>query len=215
MRFIVLVLVIMTCPCFSQDFTIEKSAFGTIVINGKYAGSAFVAGTDKTVITCSHVIENYKEIYYQDMDKGVVHPLKLIYNDTLHDFAILASENIITKEPLKIMNPGLQHLGKKILYLGYDQRKSDSNNRSFTYAEADIISLGSTFSAYRGGAVDFMDYEGVGIGGFSGGPVFDINTQKVIGIITESYSIIGSKNNIRNFNRAFSIAPVVKLFEGR
>ncbi|MFZ1705028.1 MAG: serine protease [Saprospiraceae bacterium] len=199
---------------FSQNIEIKGSAIGTIKINGVHEGSAFVAGTDRTVITCSHVIQDFKEIYYQDMDVRDTHKLTVIYNDKERDFAILLGENQITTKPLKLGVPNKFPLGHKVMYLGYDVRESKIDI-TFRYDFGYITCIGTSFSVYGNSPVDFFEYEGIAIGGFSGGPVFDLTNNCVIGIITELYKVIDSKGNIRHFNRAFTINEIDRLFNGR
>ena len=96
-----------------------------------------------------------------------------------------------------------QHL----FYLGYNVKTSNVNHKNIQANNAIVSSIGKTFDKEI--AIDFIEFVGVGLPGYSGGPVIN-DDGKVIGIMREAWLKQGIKGGeVQLINRAFSIFPIV------
>ncbi len=88
--------------------------------------------------------------------------------------------------------------GDKVIYIGWDFLKNAYNiNTAIVLATGTAIIGGNH-------KIDFIEFEGDAIPGYSGGPVFNFN-GKVIGMIREAWKKQGIRGGkVMRINRAFS-----------
>jgi hypothetical protein len=90
----------------------------------------------------------------------------------------------------------------QIVYIGWDSRSN-----SFSISAATVSAIGTAFN--EGGTVEFLEFEGHGVPGYSGGPVFNTKGE-VIALLPEAWTKRGIKGGPDILvNRAFSIEPVM------
>lgn len=198
-----------TYECSSQSITIDNNSFGFIVLNDTiYSGTGFVLSNKRTVVTCAHVIDSTKQISFiaYKTDKPII--LELIKYDLHSDIAVLKSTIDICKVPL-LPDTTFDVIPRQhLFYLGYNISKSNSNIKTLQFDNAYINAVGKATSGNL--IVDFIEFNGVGIPGYSGGPVFN-DKGEVVAIMREAWLKQGIKGGpVQLINRAFSIKPIFK-----
>lgn len=205
----ILAFLFITLSVYNQSITIDKYACGIIVLNDSvYVGSGFVMLKPNYVVTCAHVVDTVRQFYFRVPKKDTTFKLKLIKYDIENDLALLESDFTICNKPLVPDQNFTIQPGEHIFYLGYDTMKSNAQVTTIQANGANVEAIGRFLSGKV--MVDYIEFVGVGIPGYSGGPVFNDKGQ-VIAIMREAWYRKGvkSKNEIL-LNRAFSIVPLLK-----
>ena len=179
-------------------FTINQKAVGVIrdKKTRKQRGSAFFAGSQKHIFTCAHVATKGEFVYRgvslsKDMD------LKSVYFLPKYDLSVFALAEPIDGEPLKFGDIKKIRPGDIVIYVGWDKNLS-----KMKINKATVSSLGSSIN--NGVIIDFLEFQGKGMPGYSGGPVFD-RDGNVIAIMREAWKKQGVKGGkVALMNRAFS-----------
>lgn len=195
------------CSVRAGTFTISAKSVGVIRQENtlENIGSAFIASANKYIITCYHVAHTGGFIY-----KGVGdpsdRPLILKYVLPKFDLSVFKLKEEIETEPLKFGDIKRIRPGDQITYLGWDKNAS-----KIKVHKAYVFSIGSSIN--NGKIVEFIEFYGKGIQGYSGGPVFNMNGE-VIGIMREAWTKKGirGKNSLL-VNRAFSTDILKTLFQ--
>ncbi|MDZ4808853.1 MAG: serine protease [Bacteroidota bacterium] len=198
-----------TNNCISQSITIDENSFGFIVLDDTmYNGTGFVLSSPTTVITCAHVIDSTKKISFVPYKTGTPFVLKLIWYDINNDIAVLQSQKNICRKPLLPDTAFLIQTRQHLFYIGYDVSKSKPNEKAFQVNNAVVSAFGKAQSGNT--VVNFLEFNGVGIPGYSGGPVFN-DEGKVVALMREAWFKQGIKGGqVQLINRAFSLKA---LFE--
>jgi len=199
----------LTLICYGQSININVNAIGFIIINDSiYNGSGFVMLKPDNVVTCAHVIDTTKQISYKVPGKSTKFKLKVIKYDIENDLALLKSDVNICDTPL-IPEEKFNILpGKHLFYLGYDILESNFQSKVMQANNAYVDAVGKFLSGKVN--VDFIEFTGVGIPGYSGGPVFNDKGQ-IVGVMREAWfrqSVKGGPKVL--INRAISIIPLIK-----
>lgn len=184
----------------TSSYPIKLEAVGVIVDKKqeKLRGSAFLVGSQKHIVTCAHVAVEGDFIF-----KGISSPtnidLKSDYYLPRYDLSVFTSSTVINCEPLRFGDIKRIRPGDTVRYIGYDikGRKMEAHNVT-------VSSIGSTLRTDV--IVDFIEFQGKGLPGFSGAPVFD-NNWNVIAVMREGWKKEGLKEGSPEvlINRAFSI----------
>ena len=195
--------------CYSQSITIDNNSFGFIVIDDSvYNGTGFVLLNKRTVVTCAHVVDSTKKISFVAFKTDNPFILHLIKYDLDNDIAVLESQTDICKHPLLPDTTFNIVPQQHLFYLGYNILESNSFIKSLQVNNAFVNAVGKASSGKA--VVDFIEFNGVGIPGYSGGPVFNDN-GKVIAIMREAWLKQGIKGGqVELINRAFSVRPIFK-----
>ena len=193
---------------YSQRISIDKNSVGFILNDSIYSGTGFVLLKPNYVVTCAHVIDTLKSISFVSIYVAKPFKLRVLKYDLDNDLALLESEEAICIRPLlPALNFDIfpkQHL----YYFGYDTSISDHQEKSIQVNGVYVSAIGKVQSGKA--IVDFIEFPGVGIPGYSGGPVFNDNGQ-IVGIMREAWKKQGIKGGkIELINRAFSINPILK-----
>lgn len=174
---------------------------------GMAVGSGFVFGQQNDIVTCWHV----KSI----ADSAPGHPnlaflhgtnryqLKLKYMLPKYDLAVFSCEPEYKISPLKVGDFKRLRPGDWVGYFGFDQRQSDQYKQTTGVGASQIVAIGAALN--DGVVVDFLEFIGGGIPGYSGGLV--INTDgEVVAIMREAWTKKDMKGGPEiPINRAFSI----------
>lgn len=171
-------------------------------------GSAFVYGPKKEVVTCGHVAQ-------ESIDKGLTNwiyitqglplrRLKFGYLTRRYDLAMFTADGEIPGEPMTIGDFKKIRPGDRIHYYGFDTRFSVAVK--MPGGLMNDATVRATGSALDGGVIeDFLEFEGVGIPGYSGGPVFN-DKGELVAMMREAWNSQGVKGGATFLvNRAFSL----------
>lgn len=185
---------------FSEEVTVQLKTIGRIfksVTDTTSIGTAFVAGTKKSIFTCSHVVIS-DTLWFHGMQSDYKYRISAKYKLPNYDLAYLERTAGTQIESLEFGDFNKIQAGDKILYIAWDKLKN-----AFFVDFAIVSATGSALINFQN-KVDFIEFEGAAIPGYSGGPVFNMD-GKVIAMIREAWS----KKGIRGGNeiqiiRAFS-----------
>lgn len=172
------------------DYTDKEKALVYIETEGKNSGSGsgFVITENGLCFTCYHVVKDATEIYIR-LDDGeghrIVKPAVINYFDEDDDFAILQILDIKWSYYFKLEDNYVSvKMGDDIAILGFPFGRS---------LNEDVLELEPTLTRgyvasknkIDGKAVYYLDARSCP--GNSGGPVFSLKTNKVIGYLCGSY----------------------------
>jgi S1-C subfamily serine protease len=207
-------------PPFSNEHW--NGHFGVIKIqpnsptnNWRAIGSAFVFGPKKEVVTCAHVVAGaamlgQTNIFYVAQGLGI-RELKAKYFLPRYDLAVFEPTQPIPGKPMTIADFKKMRPGDKLFYYGLDSRFSTPEMPAGRMNDGMVSAIGSALN--EGNTIDFLEFEGVGIPGYSGGPVFTENGD-LVAIMREAWTKKGVKGGDETLmNRAFSL-EVLKVVEG-
>ncbi len=182
---------------FSQ---IDTNAIGRILTYDKQKpiGSAFVAGKSKSIYTCSHVVIK-DTLWFQSIGSKMLCRIVPKYDLPCYDIAFLERTGGKQKSTLEFGNFKKTQPGDKIYYVGWDTRIN-----KYVIWSAVVQAKGSAQGNGKC-SLDFIDFPGKAIPGYSGGPVFNENGH-VIAMIGEAWIVKGIRGGEEtNMNRAYSI----------
>lgn len=192
----------------------DWSSIGYIVLDeNNYVGTGFVLNNKRQVVTCAHVIDTSHVIYYTSGSFTpivlVKHQLKLVKLLTEYDLALLESKEDLCTRPFINADDFNFAPNQHLFYIGYSEQSSSG---SIKYVQADhayVSSVGKTFE--KDNVIDFIEFIGVGLPGYSGGPVIN-DKGEVIAIMREAWLKQGIKGGpVQLINRAISIIPITKI----
>lgn len=206
LRLLTILLMAISPSAVNAGVKIVEGAVGIIIDaeTGQKVGTGFVAETARNVITCWHVIDTRRKYLYGCPPFGPTSqrlpfvPIRAVAAFPRYDLIIMAAETNLTVDPLHFGDFKKFRPGERIIYLGL--------RPSIGTIEADTAIVDATgIVANDGSIVDFLEFAGAGVPGFSGGPVFD-EQGDVIAIMREAWEKKGLKGgNPILINRAFSV----------
>jgi S1-C subfamily serine protease len=160
-------------------------------------GTAFVAGQSRSLYTCSHIVLQ-DTLWYRGLGSQFIYRVMLQHNLPAFDIAVLRRTAGQQPAALEFGDFTRVQPGDSIRYVGWDVR-----DHSFVIWSARVSAKGSALMP-SGTAVDFIEFEGNAIPGYSGGPVLD-SQGKVIAMLREAWHKQGVKGGpVVTVNRAFS-----------
>jgi hypothetical protein len=184
--------------------------FGIVAIGnggpGKIIGSGFAFGENKEIVTCDHVVAAAKMLNQLTnltfISGNQASPIRLKFRLPKFDLAILAPELSIGGPPLRVGDFRKIRPGDQVVYIGYDQAAS-TNEPINLVNMAVVTATGSALN--EGRTVDFLEFEGIGRPGYSGGAV--LNSQgELVAVMREAWTKQGVKGGLPILiNRAFSL----------
>jgi S1-C subfamily serine protease len=183
--------------------------------NWRAIGSAFVFGPKKEVVTCAHVMvsarmRGFTNLFYVTQGTGV-RELKLKYILPRYDLAVFDPTPAVEGKPMVIADFKKMRPGDKIHYYGLDSRYSTPELPAAMMNEGVVSAIGSALN--EGTTIDFLEFEGRGIPGYSGGPVFN-ERGELVALMREAWTKKGVNGGQEILvNRAFSL-EVLKVLEG-
>ena len=205
---------------FIPTFTPDDAAKLCGVIEGaeKFTteGSGFVFGPQHDVVTCWHVkavADNTGEtnlLYLNGTNRFRISPKYMLPN---YDLAVFTASPHIECPRTRVGDFKKMRPGDFIIYLGFDSRQSDQYKKATGVNISQITAVGSALND-NGVIVDFLEFPGVAIPGYSGGPVFN-KEGEVVAIIREAWTKKGIKGGAETLmNRAFSI-EILSILDGQ
>ncbi|WP_236979860.1 S1 family peptidase [Membranihabitans maritimus] len=184
--FMLMNLMIGAYPLGSQDLAIDKSVIGILKMGDINMGTAFVCEYQNIIVSCRHTFNNVANLSFQT--ESGQYKIEVLHIAFEQDFSILRTLEKLDADPISI-NPSLKEINVNdtISYYGYDSRIMHDLDTIFPVdsGKATIRSIGKT-SELKIYELDFIDFYGKGIPGYSGGPVLD-NKGNLVGIIYQGY----------------------------
>lgn len=196
-----------------QSINPDGQSYGFVIFdNDIYSGTGFVINTKRQVITCAHVIDTTKNIFYVTgaiTNKGLIkQKLKVVKILPEYDLALLESDVDLCTRPFRCETNFDFTPNQHLFYLGYNFKVSNDTIKSIQANNAIVSSLGKTYHGKT--SVDFIEFVGVGIPGYSGGPVIN-DKGNIVGLMCEAWLRQGIKGGQTVIiNRAFSILPILR-----
>jgi S1-C subfamily serine protease len=178
-------------------------------------GSAFVFGPNKQIVTCSHVSAGawamgFTNLSYVAQTIGK-RDLQLVAAFPRLDLAIYSCSEEIPGKPLDFGDFKRIRPGDTIFYAGFDARESKTNVIMSKMWPAIVTAIGSELN--EGAVIDFLEFEGEGIPGYSGGPVFN-DKGEILAIMREAWTKQGIKGGAPVLiNRAISLDVLRAAYE--
>jgi S1-C subfamily serine protease len=197
---------ILLAPRFStaQSFPVVNDQLGTIYdSHTNMIGTAFSAGSRSHIITCAHVAASDAYLY-QWANTNLFCTIKLIYVLPRYDLAVFQSELPLPSDPLRFGDIHRIRPGDLIVYAGRD-------GPALKVSATNVLAVGTALN--EGANIDFLEFAGRGVPGYSGGPVFNLQGQ-IIAIMREAWTKRGVKGgDPMLMNRAFSTDILSVLHE--
>lgn len=162
-------------------------------------GTAFVAGESRSIYTCSHVVLSDTMWFNCLSSPHQVFRIAVKYNLPAYDVAFLVRTGGSQPSSFAFGDFTRTQPGDTVYYVGWDAPAGQ-----YILRKAAVSAKGSVI-VEEGTKVDFIEFAGQAIPGYSGGPVLD-RTGKVVAMIREGWertSLRGGPSE--RVNRAFSI----------
>jgi len=198
--------VILIVTAAKAGLTLYPGAVGEIFMKDTQipAGTGFVCGSANHVVTCAHVVASTNEFFYlkhstnDPSGKPRLVALRPVLYMPKHDLAVLVADEELTKVPFQFGDTQRIRPGDRILYAGADVR-----DHVIQFNHAIVTAVGSGLVGDV--VVPFLEFAGVGVPGYSGGPVWR-EDGTVVAIMREAWTKKGIKGGQEQLiNRAFSI----------
>ncbi len=149
-------------------------------------GSGFFVSNDGLVLTNAHVIEDSKKLHVYVQDQIVVSDPEVVVIDADADLALLRMPFALAPLRLATAQPDE---GSPTIGVGYP-RLTDILNMGFTLHSTvipfTVNGLVQGQSRMKSVPTTFLQTVGTMYGGGSGGPLLDINSGEVIGVMTQT-----------------------------
>jgi hypothetical protein len=138
--------------------------------------------------------------------------LRLKYVLPRYDLAVFTVTPAIAGEPMVIGDFKKMRPGDRIYYYGFDTRCSTPGLPAAKMNEGVVTATGSALN--EGATIDFLEFEGFGIPGYSGGPVFNEKAE-LVAVMREAWTKKGISGGPETLmNRAFSL-DVLRVLDGQ
>jgi S1-C subfamily serine protease len=219
----ILFAVLLTWHAFSDvkfNLTVDQLSNQTGAIqlgeNGQYIGSGFVFGPQHDVVTCWHVKNGAEGVLHQTnlvfcLPETNSYRLKLKYMLPKYDLAVFTSSPGIKTASCKSGDFKKLRPGDIICYVGYDAKLSTLYEWRSIVHGAQIAAVGCALN--DGVVVDFLEFVGQGLPGYSGGAVFNADGE-VVAVMREAWTKKGVAGGPEMLiNRAFSVEILSVLNE--
>jgi len=159
--------------------------------NTAVIGSAVVLGPSNDVVTCYHLFQKAQETFgeskFSFLSSTETYQLNPKVFLTNYDFVICSTIPLITNvTPFKIANLKQITPGQTIIYIGFDYKLSDHNELPVVNVATSVVSsLINKIDTTNSTGAPCFTFTGVAKQGYSGGPVFDLNSR-VLGLIRQN-----------------------------
>lgn len=171
----------------------------------KRVGTAFVAGETFNIFTVAHVAVQDTMLF---APYGTDYTYRVVLKYALSDFDLAIYRRTGGVEPRSLRLGDIKRIqpGDTILYVGWDDDTHVAIRPSVVSAKG--------AAAHKKEIVDFIDFQGEGIPGYSGGPVLN-DKFEVVGIIVQGWDVSSMKGvKLQRIHRAFSI-DLLRIIEQR
>lgn len=187
-----------------QSMRFDGECVGVLLgTEGQVLGSGFSIGSPQRVLTCAHVAVAQSAFRYTYVPPGKhMYPVSIETILPKYDLAVLRLEGTNQVAALPYGDVRRIRPGDQVVYAGYS-----TNDRALKVSVATVTAVG--VAENEGISVDFLEFEGEGRPGYSGGPVFNVKGE-VVAVMREAWTKRGVKGgNEVLVNRAFSIEPAM------
>jgi len=169
-----------------------QSVYRVFCLASNSAATAFGHSSGK-IITAEHVVRGCqpKDIAVQDA-QGTLSPIAKVETDEVLDLALLTPSSIFVRRPLELTTKKSFSLGMQVATWGYPEGYSGS---------LPLLSVGYLAGvqdiAHSGGHVRMWIVNGAFNRGNSGGPLIDISSGTVIGVISSKLAPMSMELQIK------------------
>jgi S1-C subfamily serine protease len=172
----------------------------------KVIGSGFAFGDSKEVVTCDHVVAAAVAINQMTnltfISGKQICALHLKYRLPKFDLAVLSPAPSLPGKSIPVGDFKKIRPGDYIVYMGYDQQASTNGPLTLIHSAA-VQATGSAMN--EGRVVDFLEFEGQGRPGYSGGAVMN-GKGELVAVMREAWTKQGVKGGPPILiNRAYSL----------
>jgi len=203
-------------PKLTFDQIKERSGVIRLGGNGQPIGSGFVFGPQNDVVTCWHV---------KNMAEAVLHVTNLVFNSGMNTYG-LKLRYMLPKYDLAVYSPSPEiktasfksgdfkkvRPGDIVWYVGFDVRQSTPFNSMTVIRNSQIAAVGCAMNDDV--TVDFLEFAGEGLPGYSGGPVFNMDGE-LVAAMREAWTKKGVAGGPEVLiNRAFSV-EILSVLNGQ
>lgn len=167
---------------------------------GERVGTAFVAGANHNVFTAAHVASPADTLWYTPVDSQYIFRIHREFSLPGYDLAVFSRTG--GQQPSRINFGDFNRLrpGDTVRYSGWKSGEAPKVHQSA------VLSIGSTIS--DGVIVDYVEFVGEILGGYSGGPVLNLDGH-VVAMIHGYVRVLHPKTGKElRVIRAFSIEPL-------
>lgn len=194
----------------------ERSGVVQIGGSGQPVGSGFLFGPQNDVVTCWHVKFEAEFLLHSTnlfFLSGTNHyQLTPKYSLPKYDIAVFTPTPEIKVPPSKSGDFKKLRPGDILNYAGYDSRQSSQFNFMTVVASSQVTAVGCALNDDV--IVDFLEFPGIGIPGYSGGAVFNLDGD-IVAVMREAWTKKGVKGGDEILiNRAFSI-DILSVLNGQ
>ncbi len=207
LRGVYLLLLAVDVAAAAERFTTLKlnvEAFGSIVgTNEVIVGSGFVVGGPERVMTCEHVVASQSAYRFNFINAAGAHiPLTVETLLPRYDLAVLRLNLTNALSPFPFGDIRRIRPGDDVVYMGWN-----AMDNSLKVSKSVVTATGVVLN--DGVSVDFLEFQGEGIPGYSGGPILN-HRGEVVALMREAWTKRGVKGGPEALvNRGFAIEPAM------
>jgi S1-C subfamily serine protease len=199
---LILSTLLLTLNLCRAQVNINPGAIGRLLLKATDStsiGTAFVAGESRSIYTCSHVVVEDTMWFNCIASPRMVYRVTVKYNLPSYDVAFLVRTGGSQPASLPFGDFSRVQPGDTVFYVGWDARA-----QQYILWRAAVSAKGSVLIE-QGTKVDFIEFSGEAVPGYSGGPVLD-RSGKVVAMIREGWQRTSLRGGaVERVNRAFSV----------
>ena len=169
--------------------------------------------SNNALVTAAHVVESFNIVGLKLNGYSDVLGAKVTFIKPEYDIAFLEVAADKEGEPLQLLENGSLRIGDDLLIVGFPL---GSNKLTFHHGYISAIGPARDFPAGKleelRGDCPLIQIDATINEGFSGGPVFHLQTEKVCGFITSKYGLLRDLRQLRESIEQLLQHPLTQTF---